>query len=627
MSETRVRIGGRPPGQDVEVIRINGSDPTFRIGIEALEQRLSGAADDLLLDLLDVAGSVFAADRRIGRGADTRPGFGAAWRRVLDFTIPVRQPNVWQRPDVITSLTDLVRFLTDDVVTFDFIDGSADLKTSRYSSLFRPEDLMGKIDAVILFSGGLDSLTGAMETLASTTDRVALVTHISAQKIMPHQVRLAKEIIDRFGRRVVHVPIRATGVGEQARSETQRSRSLLFVAFGYLVARMLNARRIDLFENGIVSLNLPISPQVVGTMATRTTHPLTMDLLRRFLTAIGNTDITLDNRYAWLTKTEVLQHLAQADGTALIAESVSCTSVRDRDILHTHCGACSQCLDRRFAIMSAGLEMHEPPEMYETEVVTGPRTTSLSQTTALDWTRHAVNLADVDVSTLAADHAGELQRIARGYPELEVGEVLRRYHTMLNRHGAQVKEVMNRAIRERAEDISNRLLPPESLLAMFVHHQTGGISLLAQTDLAPASEVTLFEPDGDADDFEIFPLKVRFSIEGGKAVVAVRNLGRVKGASADVPHALLPQFRQDILAGLEARDHRALHARDLANAALNRHLSEEAIRRLVGRCRDALTTSYFAVLQEKPPRHLLIETVPGRGYRLDPTIRVVDAPK
>ena len=49
MSETRVRIGRRPPGQDVEVIRINGSDPTFRIGIEAVEQRLSGLADDLLL--------------------------------------------------------------------------------------------------------------------------------------------------------------------------------------------------------------------------------------------------------------------------------------------------------------------------------------------------------------------------------------------------------------------------------------------------------------------------------------------------------------------------------------------------------------------------------------------------
>ncbi len=50
-----------------------------------------------------------------------------------------------------------------------------------------------------------------------------------------------------------------------------------------MAARRRTLRRPPLYENGIISHNLPISGQVVGTMATRTTHPLSLLLLERFL--------------------------------------------------------------------------------------------------------------------------------------------------------------------------------------------------------------------------------------------------------------------------------------------------------------------------------------------------------
>ena len=55
---------------------------------------------------------------------------------------------------------------------------------------------------------------------------------------------------------------------------------------GFIAARMVGATRVRFFENGVVSANLPISPQVIGTMATRTTHPLALRYFNELLALI-----------------------------------------------------------------------------------------------------------------------------------------------------------------------------------------------------------------------------------------------------------------------------------------------------------------------------------------------------
>jgi hypothetical protein len=57
------------------------------------------------------------------------------------------------------------------------------------------------------------------------------------------------------------------------REYTQRSRSFLYAALGATVAAMVGRDRIRFYENGVVSLNLPVSAQAIGARATRTTHP------------------------------------------------------------------------------------------------------------------------------------------------------------------------------------------------------------------------------------------------------------------------------------------------------------------------------------------------------------------
>ncbi|MDQ3524698.1 MAG: 7-cyano-7-deazaguanine synthase, partial [Chloroflexota bacterium] len=198
-----------------------------------------------------------------------------------------------------------------------------------------------------------------------------MVTHRSANKVMKFQDELVADLKHLFPRRITWLPVRATLVGRASVEQTQRSRSFFFAALGLLAARSSGARRVRFFENGVISLNLPIARQVIGTMATRTTHPLGLQRLQTLLSLVAAEDITVDNPFTWLTKTEVVARLNTHGGAGMAGHSVSCSNVRDRTRLYTHCGACSQCLDRRFAMISAGLADFDPAEMYETELLEG----------------------------------------------------------------------------------------------------------------------------------------------------------------------------------------------------------------------------------------------------------------
>ena len=63
------------------VVRINGPDPTFFIDTNRIEHSALAVLDTTMLDLLDVASLVFAADSAVSRGSRARNTLGAAWDR------------------------------------------------------------------------------------------------------------------------------------------------------------------------------------------------------------------------------------------------------------------------------------------------------------------------------------------------------------------------------------------------------------------------------------------------------------------------------------------------------------------------------------------------------------------
>ena len=152
----------------------------------------------------------------------------------------------------------------------------------------------------------------------------------------------------------MHVPVLVTRQEPlRVHEYTQRSRSFLYTALACVIARLFGNSRIRFFENGVVSINLPISEQVVGARATRTTHPLVLERFREFFSAAVGKTIDIENPFIWKTKAEVIGSIVARGCGPLIQHTVSCTRSYDITKLHTHCGCCSQCLDRRFAVLAA----------------------------------------------------------------------------------------------------------------------------------------------------------------------------------------------------------------------------------------------------------------------------------
>jgi hypothetical protein len=216
---------------------------------------------DLLVDLAEIASYVYCADQVTSRGGDVQVGMGSAWRRSFHFVIPVRNPNHWSRKAVLEPLCDTLSFLSEDDYVFEFETASDPTPLEKYLEL-SGDDAAFKADEVLLFSGGLDSLAGAVEELSVSPKNVALVSHRSSSQIFGHQKQLVAELQQHFPKPLMYVPVQITRQEPlRVQEHTQRTRSFLYAALACVVARLFENTRIRFFENGVVSINLPISDQ------------------------------------------------------------------------------------------------------------------------------------------------------------------------------------------------------------------------------------------------------------------------------------------------------------------------------------------------------------------------------
>lgn len=105
---------------------------------------------------------------------------GTYWRRRFRFVIPVRNPDLWSSKTVSSGLVETLGFLPDDDYSFEFNQLSDPPPPAGGFEFGEDQQSAFVPDEVVLFSGGLDSLAGAVEELAKAGKRVALVSHRSA---------------------------------------------------------------------------------------------------------------------------------------------------------------------------------------------------------------------------------------------------------------------------------------------------------------------------------------------------------------------------------------------------------------------------------------------------------------
>ncbi|MBY0457881.1 MAG: hypothetical protein K2V38_11125, partial [Gemmataceae bacterium] len=177
--------GARP--RNAVALHAYGPNANVNFKLEHLRRSLWALIPPVLRDLLDVAVYVYAADQAVTRGNGGRligGEVGAGWRRALRVRVPVRQPDLWNTPAVRGALEDALRFATEDEWAFEFTGLTKDFKIEDRLD-FSATPFTGDIREVVLFSGGLDSLAGAIHEARDEHKHVLLVNHRSNEKLTP----------------------------------------------------------------------------------------------------------------------------------------------------------------------------------------------------------------------------------------------------------------------------------------------------------------------------------------------------------------------------------------------------------------------------------------------------------
>ena len=325
----RVTLYGQPGAED----RGSAGDAARS---EVLRRRIEPAPR--AWDLLSIALSVVTADF-----AGLRDHSPDGWTREFDIEIAVADPAFWAGQ--AAPLAEALAFLTTDRWTLRFHGGG--MLPAPPRDPVRPAE-----DCVVLLSGGLDSLVGAIDLAAAGRQPFAISQTVRGDA--DKQVDFAA----RIGGGLNHLQLNHNAHSPGVQESTQRARSLVFVTFGVLAATALqryhDGLSVPLYvcENGFIAINPPLTGGRLGSLSTRTAHPEFLTRLQRVLDAAG-LRVVIENPYSAKTKGEMLRDCAdQALLNVEAARSTSCG--RFQRFNYHQCGRCVPCQVRRAAFIAWG---------------------------------------------------------------------------------------------------------------------------------------------------------------------------------------------------------------------------------------------------------------------------------
>lgn len=308
---------------------------------------LIGKVPEYVTSFLLLSAMVYTIDRSVYRERYSEDG----WSRLfdVDFILPAAEIYTANKEQI----EGLLSYLTGDYWTCNFASvplvGIPQWSESHY---------FDDVKQVNLFSGGMDSLIGAIDSMervengtiffASHNDGSMGGPKVDQDRLLTHFKRDYAGKFKTFGS-----PIRIEP--EFSQDSTCRSRSLMFIAIALQVAVFRNVD-IVIPENGSVSLNYPLSPSRRASCSTRTTHPVMLMKLRNLLASMG-LQIKITNPYEFMTKGEMVNTCVnQTYLLEVLSDSNSCGKRARKQFFKdnhqaTHCGRCMPCMYRKAALV------------------------------------------------------------------------------------------------------------------------------------------------------------------------------------------------------------------------------------------------------------------------------------
>ncbi len=305
------------------------------------------------IDLFYISLMVFYVDRKVQRSLQPD-----AWTRSFVVHMPVLNLDKWNANKQL--LESMLNFLTGDHWQFHFRERELnDYETLRRDVISKSKDKIAATEFCML-SGGLDSFIGATDLLASGHEPIFVGNYNGGKGVSVYQKKVIGLLSTHFtyDKNKFYQFYAAPKSGKE---DTTRSRSLMFFSHAILLASgMGNPVTLYVPENGVISLNIPLTVHRSGSLSTRTTHPYFMGKLRQLLSNFG-LPISIVNPYQFKTKGEMIRDCLDPQFLKNnVKWTMSCSHPDlgrySGDPKPSHCGCCLPCTIRRAAIKTAGIK-------------------------------------------------------------------------------------------------------------------------------------------------------------------------------------------------------------------------------------------------------------------------------
>ncbi len=332
---------------EIEIKDAAGKSSLLSINLDELLPFMNCVSKDVY-DFFIISASVYGIDRFIERKSNSVDG----WSREISVSFPIHNLALWN--SCKEDLEKLLSFLTGDYWSISFRQENSTLPTTTLKSNYA-----GVFEQVNLFSGGLDSLIGAIDFLKlNPTKKILFASQYDSQMHGPKgdQNKLIPKLQTLYSLQFEFIPSVEVFLKESelARETTFRSRSILFIGLALVAAQATKTSKIIVPENGTVSLNYPLSSSRRSSCSTRTTHPFVIETVSSIWKKLSiSTEI--ENPYEFKTKGEMVSDCSDKSSLlSLIKDSNSCGKrghrahwkIKDAD----HCGVCMPCVYRQAAL-------------------------------------------------------------------------------------------------------------------------------------------------------------------------------------------------------------------------------------------------------------------------------------
>jgi DNA-binding response OmpR family regulator len=318
-----------------------------------------------------------------------------------------------------------------------------------------------------------------------------------------------------------------------------------------------------------------------------------------------DTSVEIRTPFQWLTKRDIVQLISDHGFAGLIGKTSSCANPRSWNKEMSHCGACSQCIDRRFAILAAGLEEFDPAGNYGVDLLLGPRSDELELRMAVSYVKFFQGFAALDERMFLSEHPAVTTAL-RSIRGMSSDEALEAIYALYRRHADDVLRALEDGAKRHARDFVRGAIPAGSIMSMCAPG--------ARIETQPPSDY-----DRQVREFmdRLPEPRCEFAVDERTERIVFRGGFALTGTNYRLVHTLLRNFRSGKERSAEVQ---FMRPDKLADSL---QMDEQSLRQQIRRLRNEVSER-LAVDQDIPlGRDDFIENRQGAGYRLNPAVREV----